>query len=77
VIRGVFQGGGGEAKVVRSAFPMDVDRIHAEMNEQAAILIILLLPLLKAFHRAAMLFLRQGVEPAIEQLVDYERQTQR
>jgi hypothetical protein len=56
---------------------MDVDPIHAEMKEQAAILLILLLPLLKAFHRAAMLFLRQGVEPAIEQLADYERQTQR
>jgi hypothetical protein len=46
-------------------------------REATILLILLLLPLFKAFHRAAMLFIRQGVEPAIEQLEDYERQTQR
>ena len=46
------------------------------MSKESTILLLLLIPLLKAFYRAAMLFLKQGVSPAIDNLEAYQEQNE-
>jgi hypothetical protein len=43
------------------------------MSPELRLLVFISLQLLDAFHRAAMLFLKEGVGPVVGTLKDYER----